>query len=557
MKKTSFYGGLIALFVSWGAYFMYLWPKMLFWTDSGVSAGWIGIYGDWAAHFAYAAPFAYRPVTEWLSAHPLYYARKFTYPFTADALSGLLIRFNLDPVASFIIPSLLLSLLLLVALYVFFYDYLKSARQSLAAITIFFAGGGLGFWWFIQDLIKSPTLATLDFPPREYTHLQDVGMEWINVIVGQFLTQRALLLGVPLTLLMLIIIRRWWHADFKNASYLKVCALGLVSSLMLTIHIHSYMVFAIICAVFLATDLFSKRVQWRQWLVFGVSAAIPSLLIYNALYGGQLDSHFFSYYPGWLANKQAHDMNWLAFWLINWGLFLPLSLFTIWKTKYYKDPVIIGAGIVFILTNLMLFQPFPWDNTKLLTWVYIIFSIPISQWLGSLWQRQLGHRIAVVCLIVVLTASGFIDLWRVTRTDRLENQLWSNEDFAIAAQFRDISRPTDRVLASDQHNHWVSTQTGRQVLLGFRGWMWTYGINYSTVERDMRTMFAGGPEAERLFEQYDLSFVVIGGSELGDWQANESYFQSNHYLELQNHIYRVYRLKRADTLDQQRTKDLF
>ena len=47
--------GLFVVLLSWGVYFIYLWPKMLFWTRNGLTFGWIGIWCNWSAHFSYAS----------------------------------------------------------------------------------------------------------------------------------------------------------------------------------------------------------------------------------------------------------------------------------------------------------------------------------------------------------------------------------------------------------------------------------------------------------------------------------------------------------------------
>ena len=125
-KVRSYLWGLGAVLMTWGVYFLYLWPKMLFWSAKGIMAGWIGLWGDWAAHLSYASVFAYRPITNWFTAHPLYWDHKFTYPFAADAISGLLMRLGVDVVPAFVVPSIITTLFLLIALYAFYYFILKS-----------------------------------------------------------------------------------------------------------------------------------------------------------------------------------------------------------------------------------------------------------------------------------------------------------------------------------------------------------------------------------------------------------------------------------------------
>ncbi|HEX9814166.1 MAG TPA: hypothetical protein VGB31_04365, partial [Myxococcota bacterium] len=152
-------------------------------------------------------------------------------------------------------------------------------------------------------------------------------------------------------------------------------------------------------------------------------------------------------------------------------------------------------------------------------------------------------------LFVFTTASGSLELWRMTRTEAVAHRMWSREELALAEDFRKISEPTSLVLCSDHHHHWVPSLSGRQVLLGYRGWLASYGVDYGPVERDIRAMLGGGPDAEALMADYGVDFVVIGSSELRDFGANESYFEQNHELILDRADNKVFSLQRDSESD--------
>ena len=148
-------------------------------------------------------------------------------------------------------------------------------------------------------------------------------------------------------------------------------------------------------------------------------------------------------------------------------------------------------------------------------------------------------------------ASGSLDLWRMTRTDNVANRMWSREELALAESFREISEPTSLVLCSDHHHQWVPSLSGRQVLLGYRGWLASYGLNYGPVERDIRAMLGGTEDAEALLARYGVDFVVIGHTERRDFGANESYFEEHHELVLDraaNKVFRVHQESGSDRL---------
>lgn len=541
--ESPYFSGLFVVMLSWGGFFTWLWPQMFFRRSDGIWAGVARVWADWSAHASYASVFAYRPPSLWFDAHPLYALRKFTYPFFADAVSGLLIKMGLDMIPAFVWPSIVMTLLLLWFLYTFYWQMLGRAKQAVAALTLFLAGGGLGFVYWLQDLWQNP-VATLIFAPGEYTHRVEQKIEWLNVIIGQLLPQRAFLFGIPLTLLVLIWL--WWadKREWKKIQLWQPVLMGIYCALLQTVHVHSFMVLGFVGFVY---ALMRPRF-WKWWLVWGTTTAIMALPIYSWLYGGEIGTSFFAWQPGWLAAAPRHNINVLLWWFINWGPFIPLALWAMYTRPRWRHPFVVAATLIFVVSNLILFQPHDWDNSKMLTWTYLIWAAPVVALLSSWWHSNSKWlKTAVVLLYLSMTVAGGLDLYRHTQIDKLNFRLWSNDEIELAAKLRKVSQPTARVLVTDANNHWVTNLTGRQILLGYRGWMWTYGIDYSQVYADMRVMFAGGSKAEPLLDKYDIDYVVMGPHERGssDYPANEAYYAAHYPVIVSQANMRVYDVRFA------------
>jgi hypothetical protein len=380
----------------------------------------------------------------------------------------------------------------------------------------------------------------LSLPPREYTYMPRHHIHWINIISSELLPQRALLLGMPLALAILIPLRSYVETGFREVSYARLCALGAFASLLVVTHMHSFLALVLFCAVL----LFFDRDHYSQWLVFAGSAALPSAVLFTMLYGGSGAGGFVDWYPGWLTHAESRDAPlWLFLWL-NWGFFLPVAVVSVIRFRYFRDPFVLAGVMLFVACFLFRFQPNTWDNTKLLTWCHLVLCVPVARYLAYLWSRPvLISRFAAVALAAVTMASGSLELIRMTRTDRVANRMWSQEEMALADDFRELSSPTSRVLCSDYHHHWVPGLAGRPVLLGYRGWLGSYGVDYSGVERDVRTMLSGGADAESLMARYRVEFAVIGPSERRDFDADESYFDRHHPLVLEAAGYKVFRVE--------------
>jgi hypothetical protein len=540
-QETGFVPGLVFVLATWGLYFCLLWPRMLFERSDGLYAGWRTVWADWSVHFAYANVFAYRPIGDWFSNNPIFATKDFAYPFLADALSGLLMRGGMDRISAFLLPSIAASLALVGLLFLFYLLLLRSSRAAVLASSLFFASGGVGFLRFAADLAREPSLRLLLLPPREYTYLPEHGIQWINIVSSEILPQRALLLGVPLALVVLIGVWRARQRGFEKVSNARLAALGVLASLLLITHTHSYLALVLLCGMLLLFDLS----HYRRWLVFAAAAASSSLALLALFYDPAGSVGFLAWQPGWLANPAyGHGKSlWLFLWL-NWGVFLPVAAVSIIRFRYYRDPLVMGGVLLFVACLLFRFQPWAWDNTKLLTWAHLLLCIPVTRYLQHLWsKRRVVSRCLAVALFLFVTASGFLELWRLTRTSENAVRMWSTEEIALAEAFRSVSDPASLVLCSDHHHHWVPSLSGRPILLGYRGWLASYGIDYSATERDVRTMLQGGSAAAELMGSYGVDFVAIGRTELRDYGADEGYFRQHHELVLEEAGYAVFAIR--------------
>jgi hypothetical protein len=292
--------------------------------------------------------------------------------------------------------------------------------------------------------------------------------------------------------------------------------------------------------------LLYNRQNYPQWLIFAVSAGLPSAALFALLYAGSGAGGFVEWYPGWLTNSPEHrDIPlWLFLWL-NWGVFLPIAAVSMIRFRYYRDPLVFGGVVLFVLCFLLRFQPNVWDNTKLLTWSHLLLCVPVARYLAHLWSKPaLISRCVAVVLLVFTVASGSLDLLRMTRTKAVAHRMWSSDEMQLADDFRAISDPTSLVLCSDDHHHWVPSLSGRQVLLGYRGWLASYGVDFGPIARDIRAMLDGGEDAEALIARYGIDFVVIGRTERRDFDANESYFEQHHELILDRAANKVFSVHR-------------
>lgn len=518
-KWSDFAKGLAVTFLIWGSYFVFIFPKTLFRDKDGISS--LGIvWGDWAAHFAYAAPFAFRPMSQWFLSHPAFIERKFTYPFLLDAFSGLLIRFGVDEVVAFWAPSLLLVLGMIFLIYKLAFVYFSSGKKAFLAVTLFLTNGS--FWFFLNK-----------------SGLPNEQMRILNFVVSEILPQRGMVLGLVMVLSVWLAWTKWQKNNFENVSWGKIFFWGLLAGILPLVHMHSFIVLFLSGVVFLCFDF----KNWEKWIFFATVTALPALLIWKFFYQGQIQDNFFIWQPGWLVHGKS-ILDWLEFWFLSWGLFLPLVFFSARKIDFHRKPLFWTGVLLFILSNLILFQPWDWDNVKILTFVYLIFSLPVASFLVDLWEKKkIIFKLLAFLIFSSLIFSGGSDLYNLTRKDVQTGLLWTNDELFLAEKFRKISEPGDIVLTSDKHCHFIPTHTGARILMGYRGWLWSYGMKYEIIEKDILTMYQGGDLAQKLFRKYQIKYVVIGNSEKNDFLANEKFFLDNYPLVLRSKEYKIFEMQ--------------
>lgn len=523
----------------WFLYFAYFWHNALWYDQEGnFWVGHVAIWGDWAAHFTIQSQFAYRSLTAVTS--PFLSGATLSYPFISDWLPAVLNKLGVSFFVAPVILSFLSSLLLVGAVWWFFATTLQSKKTAVVASFLFFFNGGLGFVYFLKDVIQAKNpLITLLNPPREYTSLEPELIRWISSINSMVIPQRAFTLGFPVAVILLIFI---WKQFFvrQNPSKKNLLLTAVVLGVLPLFHTHSFLAVGIILACWSAGDLVllwfktrkkrnkQKIIQrLKNWMTLAVPAVAIALPLSVYFFRANTTSHFFTWHPGWYETTSFY--HWVQFWFKNWGVFPLLAIFGFW-ISFFKNRALHHYApyfLLFVLLNLVLFQPFIWDNTKILIWVHLGFSGLVALGFKQLWKSELSigfNRMLVVLLFLLSTFSGIVDTYRVLRMPLHSYQMYSAEELALAEWARVQTTQNSIWLTSDQHNHWVPNLTGRQIIMGFRGWLWTHGYDYYTKEHDVALLFTDPETNKQLFKKHNISYVVIGPSEIHNWKADPAKF---------------------------------
>ena len=202
---------------------------------------------------------------------------------------------------------------------------------------------------------------------------------------------------------------------------------------------------------------------------------------------------------------------------------------------------------MFVLCNVAKLAPWEWDNIKVLIY-WFVGSIPfIAYSIAWLWEQRdkVWKGVAVACLIV-LTLAGAIDVFRVA-SGQLKLGVFNNDSMKLAEQIKQKTPRGAMFLNGAVYNSTV-VLSGRQSLMRYPGHLSSYGINYREREDDVKKMYQGGPEADRLFQKYNIEYVVITPEEEyylnqnGNIKPNLEYFNKFPVIA-ESGKYKAYKVK--------------
>ena len=469
---------------AFGVRWILFWSDVLTLDDQGLWAAQRSMWADGAQHLGDICSFAYGD--NFPPAHPRFPGHAFNYHYLTSVTTAALVKLGLAPWTALSLHSFVFSCFIALGIFVFARRFGLGQAPSAVVVLLLLLGGGMEWW----TKLVSHEAATY---------------RWLNVYFAMIAPQRGLLYGLPLGLLTLRVLFLGLERD-RVASFATA---GLVAGLLPYAHLGTFLALALL------TPVLAAACPTRRWLVFmatWVIVAAPQVIVQQG--GSTGAAGAFRWAPGWVAPPEP----WLWFWLKNLGLFLPLLLASFSVEGLLSARArrfLLAFQPLFILSNLFVFQPWDWDNTKILIWWYLASSILVAALLSRLWSlRPAAIMRPVTALVVVsLILSGVLENWNQAVAGHKRDRLLTIEEIDLAARIHDTTDPHSLFAVGLQSNHPVPMLSGRRVLMSYTGWLWSQGIDFTQRQRDVASILALAPESRALIEKYGVDYVVVGPDE--------------------------------------------
>jgi hypothetical protein len=204
--------GALVFYVVAGLLFWFVFAHAMYRTSAGIFTGVDTNIGDLPFHMAVVTGFAYGE--NFPPQHPEFAGVRLTYPFVVDFVTAMFVRAGATLEGAMFWQNFAMMMSLVGLLHRW---ALKLVRERLAALLVpvlVLLSGGFGWWVFLGEAWSSGhgVFGLLGSLEHDYTRAYP-GYSWGNAVTALFVTQRSILLGVALAL---IVWTLWWEAAEKG-----------------------------------------------------------------------------------------------------------------------------------------------------------------------------------------------------------------------------------------------------------------------------------------------------------------------------------------------------
>lgn len=571
--RFAYYAFFLLLFI---AFF----GRAMIETDQGIFTGGSNNLGDLPFHLG--AIFSFTDGANFPPANPNFAGAKFTYPFVADLATAMFIKIGAGGVRDIMLVQNTAWAFSLLIIFEGFVRRLTENRLAarLAPFLLFFSGG-MGFIVFFGDYWAQAGgfLEFLGQLPKDYTINDE--FRWGNAMVTLFLTQRSLLLGMPITLIILGGLWRIFAAvnngGEKSADLIERFRApvfsGLIAGLLPLVHLHSLAVLFVAGLFFLVL----RKDRWRDWVLFAGGVAVMAVpeLIWSLAGTATRAGDFFAWHLGW----DARGGNLIWFWIKNTGLTIPLlaaGIYLVYKgARLGDDSATSGRGekpakkqkagkhstetrfarpahkpsllimfyvplvFIFVIANIAKLAPWEWDNIKVLIY-WFAGSIPfIALGIAWLWERGAYYKIAAMVFFASMIFSGGLDVWR-TASAQINYKVFDADAVTLANRIKASTPPKSIFLNAPTYNS-AAVLSGRISVMRYQGHLGSHGIDYAEREADVKAIFRGSGDAGELLRKYGVDYVLISPEERNSLAVNDNFFRKYPVIA-ESGQYRVYKI---------------
>ena len=468
------------------------------------------------------------------------------YPILTDATATTMLLFGASIQTAMIVPAAVMSALVYCGYLIFAREVTRNTPAAVVAAVLLFFNGGLGFLYDFDlsghDFSKITEIFTGYY--KTPANQPEYNLRWSNLVCDLLLPQRTFLGGWTLLLPALYFarsaLRRHETRDYLLAT--------LFASALPMVHTHSFAALGLYCAgscvyQFVADPENRRKLVRGAGMFLGLTlvCALPQVIsstLKQATREGFVRLHF-----NWVNYTDEGFVDFYPwFWAKNIGLPLLAMICALleWKKRDRMD--FVGAACIFVVAELVLFQPLDYDNNKLFYIWYLLMLPAAGSACVGVWRRLRGTRSRALLAALFLAGSTISGALSIARECVSDYQLFSAADVAAAEYIEENTDPDDMFLTGLHHNNPVYALAGRDVVCGPSLFLYWHGLDYMSRDARVRAFYADPENNLDLLREYNVKYIVSGSAERYELSSNEEALDALFeliYDEMGTKIYRV------------------
>lgn len=571
----------ISRFIVFFILFLFIWlhlfliSKTFLYDEEGNMKAAIGGYGDIPFHLTQVTKFGYGDLFDFNE--PIFTGDRIRYAFLINWISGLFLKITGHLRFSLLLPAMIFAVASIILTFLIYKKLLKKEWLALLAVLIFFLGSGFASYYLITDKIIGESMSLSQFinfvVEKNITTIvkwdavyPQQNITWGAPLTMAFMHQRSFFLGYFLFTLFLYLLLKFQETKNKKIFYALILILGLSP----LAHYHSFLAMGFTTVLFAIIQFWKKDKElFKKTVLILILAAIISLpeIIYlvsgkeNIVYG---ENAFIKFRLGWMTDPTIGSVKYpnenpgalekitayKQFLWINFGLILPVFILaSFWlmrkKIKAGKEVVfyISGAIFFFVLAQLFKFQPWDYDNNKILVY-FQFFAAPIIIlfFLKLIEKNKKAGAVLLGLFFIVAIHSGIIDIIPRYLVPIKDIPVIFNKDNQQTAEYIKENIPeNEQILTSSTHLNPVDSLAGRPAIVGYPGWLWTKGLDYTERERDIKSFYSN-PNRADIIEKYNLKYILLDPMAIYDWKTQKEIFDAKFPIVFSNNSFTLYKI---------------
>ncbi|QLI81977.1 hypothetical protein HZU75_10785 [Chitinibacter fontanus] len=476
---------------------------------------------------------------------------RLSYPFLVNLVSSSLYQMGFSLRWALLLPSLLMCAMIVFSFILLAFEVSKDKRATQLAMLLFFFNGGLGFIYFFGWHEYTFTQILTEFY-KTPTNYNEMNIRWSNVIADMIIPQRTTMAGWSVALFALWALLRFTRigsrADKRGWGMLAGALVGLLPM----IHTHSFMAIGLISLGWLGVDLVLRRKAFVQviidWCWYGLPAIALAIgqLVYWTFPQATAGGGFVHFHLNWVNKLEIDPYFWfylknMGVVYVGWLMGLALLARSTWREKlaaaadagegHLLDQNLallqLGPLAIYIVAELVIFQPNLYDNNKLFYIWYVFATITAACVIISAYrvlkarQRYLAAANLLVFSIAIGCVAGVLTLAR----EWVSTYTAYNPAHVAAAQFIDQNTPTDAMfVTADNHNNTVAALTGRNIVVGTDTYLFFHGLNTAQRHEDVKKIYQSPAERPALIAQHKVDYIYVSDFERNSYPEMASLF---------------------------------